>query len=69
VGSGSSYSETFCGDNIAWTEYVYLRATVSDSLGNFASDNHTTRITYLRTSTCDPYLNSPSALICPVEPL
>lgn len=69
VGSGGSYTETFCGDNIAWTEYVNLTAAVYDSVWSYASDGHTTRITYLRSSICDPYLNSPSALICPVEPL
>lgn len=46
VGSGSSFSETFCGNNWTWTEYVYLSATVSDSVGGTASDTHTTRINY-----------------------
>jgi hypothetical protein len=72
VGSGSSYSETFCGDNIAYTQYVNLSVNVTDSVGSPASDTHTTRINYYRsTTTCDPYdpYKSTAALpYCPVEP-
>jgi hypothetical protein len=46
VGTGSSFSEYFCGDNWTWTEYVYLSLTVRDSVGSTASDTHTTRINY-----------------------
>ena len=64
VGSGSSYTETFFGDNTSWTEYVNLYAEVTDGAGNLAFDNHTTTIRYYTSKTCPYY-----ALICPVDPL
>ena len=45
VGTSSSYSETFCGDNYTWTEYVNLSLTVSDAA------NQTGRIPTRPTST------------------
>lgn len=67
AGSGSSYSDTFCGDNINWTQTVNLQVTVTDSVYNTASDSHSTTIYYSRSSTCDPYAANPD-IICPVEP-
>jgi hypothetical protein len=68
VGAGSSYSETFCGDNIAWTEYVNLSVTATDAAWNQATDTHTTTVRYYRnTTTCDPY--DPYKVICPQEPV
>jgi hypothetical protein len=57
VGSNSSsYSETFCGDNIAWTQSVYVSVTARDAAGQTKSDDHATTINYTRTTTtCDPY--------------
>jgi hypothetical protein len=69
VGSGSSYSETFCGDNFAYTEYVNLSVTATDSAGSQATDTHTTTVRYYRsTTTCDPY-DPYKAMICPQEPV
>jgi hypothetical protein len=66
VGYGSSYSEQFCGDNIAYTQTVNLQVDVYDSLGRGAWDTHTTTISYTRTTTTtctDPY-----ARFCTKEP-
>ena len=51
VGTSSSYSETFCGDNFTWTEYVNLSLTVSDAANQTGSDNHTTNVNYSGTTT------------------
>ena len=59
VGSGSSYTEFFCGNNWSWVEYVYLSAVVTDSLGATASDTHTTTIRYTSTGCLSK--------ICPIE--
>lgn len=58
VGSGSSYSDTFYGNNWNWTEYVNLYATVTDSAGTSASDSHTTTIRYFPSKTCPIYEES-----------
>lgn len=73
VGSGSSYSDTFYGENWNWTEYVNLTATVSDSAGASASDAHTTTVRYYYSKTCPIYEESASKdaagqvepIICP----
>ena len=52
VGSGSSYTETFFGENTNWTEYVNLSAEVSDGAGNMAFDDHTTTIRYFTSKIC-----------------
>lgn len=73
VGSGGSFSATYYGNNTTWTQYVNLRATVSDSVGSFASDTHTTTINYYGTTICpiDEYSSSSSItgqaeqIICP----
>lgn len=46
VGSGTSYSETFCGDNWTWTETANVSLTVTDSAGQPGSDTHTTYVNY-----------------------
>jgi hypothetical protein len=64
VGNGSSYSETFCGGNFNFTETVNLSVSLSDGIGQSASDTHTTSVSYMRTiSPCG------GARICPEEPL
>lgn len=76
VGSGSSFTETFYGENYNWTQYVNLYATVSDSAGASASDSHTTQIRYYSSLIC-PYNAADSSgsstevvpIICPVDPL
>lgn len=73
VGSGGSYSATFYGNNTTWTQYVHLRATVTDSLGSVASDTHDTTINYYGSTICpiDEYSSSSSItgqaeeIICP----
>ncbi|HEX7184384.1 MAG TPA: hypothetical protein VF756_21335 [Thermoanaerobaculia bacterium] len=64
VGSGSSYSATFCGDNYTYTEYVNLSLTVTDSAGQSGSDTHQTRVNYTSTST-----SCGTQKICTQEPL
>jgi hypothetical protein len=64
VGTGTSYSQTFCGGNYAWTEYVNLSATARDTAGQTGTDTHNATIRYsATTSTCEPYK------FCPQEPL
>jgi hypothetical protein len=73
VGSGSSFTETFYGDNWNWTQYVNLYATVGDSAGGSASDSHTTQIRYYATTICPDNTqstgDSAQLIICPVDPL
>jgi hypothetical protein len=55
AGTGSSYSEMFCGNNFDYTESAYVSLTVRDSVGLSKSDDHTTTIYYSGTgSNCDP---------------
>lgn len=71
VASGPSYSETFCGGNYSWTEYVNLSVTATDSVGSQDTASHTTTVYYYRsTTTCDPYDPYKSAALpyCPREP-
>lgn len=71
AGSGSSFSATFCGDNIAYTQYVNISVTATDSLGSQASASRSVSIRYSRSTTCDPYATSTSddkMIICPQEP-
>jgi hypothetical protein len=44
--NSSSYSQTFCGNNTAYTGYVNLSVTARDAAGQTASDSHTTTINY-----------------------
>ena len=74
VGSGSSFSATFYGENSNWTEYVDLDATVTDSEGAIASDSHTTQIRYYSLLACPPYdelaaSEATELIICPVDPI
>ncbi|HSG38128.1 MAG TPA: hypothetical protein VLE27_00700, partial [Thermoanaerobaculia bacterium] len=48
VGSGSSYSEQFCGSNFTYTETVNLQVDVADALSRGAWDTHSTTINYSR---------------------
>lgn len=65
AGTSSSYSETFCGDNFTWTEYVNLSLAVRDTANQTGSDTHTTTINYSGSGgTCDN-----GARLCPQEPL
>ena len=68
VGSSSGYSETFCGNNVAGTQPISLSVTVSDSLGQSASDTHAATLKY--TGTTAP-LPPPCGGKCspPVSPL
>lgn len=66
AGTGSAYSETFCGSNYTYTDSVYLSLTAYDSAGQNKSDTHSATIEYYgNTSNCDPY--DPSRF-CPLEP-
>jgi hypothetical protein len=66
VGSGSSFSRTYCGKGTAYTNTENVSLTVTDSLGWTAPDTHTTYI-YFRTSTIDPCLAASTKLLpCPV---
>jgi hypothetical protein len=68
VGSGSSYSEMFCGSNYTYQQYVYLSLAVSDSAGRSASDDHSATIYYSgNTNTCDPY-DPYNYRLCPAQP-
>jgi hypothetical protein len=64
VGTGSSYFETFCGNNFAYTEAVNLSVNVTDGIGQTQSDAHTTSVNYTRT-TQNPCGGS---RICPIIP-
>ena len=73
VGTGSTFTETFYGENWNWTQYVNLYATVTDSAGGFDDDSHTTQIRYFASKIC-PYNEAEASgdeaqLICPVDPL
>lgn len=46
VGSGTSYSETFCGDNVTWTDTINMTLNVTDSAGKTGSGSKTTYIYY-----------------------
>jgi hypothetical protein len=46
AGTSSSYSETFCGNNVSGTETVNLSLTVRDAANQTGSDTHTTTINY-----------------------
>ncbi|HKV09001.1 MAG TPA: hypothetical protein VJ725_12735 [Thermoanaerobaculia bacterium] len=62
VGTGGSYSQTFCGDNFTWTEYVNLSLTARDTANQTAQDTHTTTINYSGSgSTC----TTSGTRICP----
>jgi len=50
VGTGGSYSKTFCGNNVSRVEIVNLSVTVNDGIGQSASDTHTTSVQYSRTT-------------------
>ena len=71
-GSGSSYSETFYGNNTTWTQYVKLSVQVTDSAGATAYGSHITTINYYAGKTCPIYEESSQGLsgqaeeiICP----
>ena len=51
VGTGASYSQMFCGDNYAWTEYVNLSATARDTAGQTGTDTHSATVRYSSTTT------------------
>jgi len=71
AGTGSSYSETFCGDNVTYTESFGLSVTVTDSVGSQASSgNYGVSIFYRRSgTTCDPYATGTTGkIICPQQP-
>lgn len=68
VGSGSTYSETFCGDNITYTESFTLSVTATDSVGTQASASLPVTINYRRSTTCDPAAVGSSKIICPQQP-
>lgn len=70
VGSGSSYSETFCGDNITYTQNLTIAVTITDSASQQASSSLGVAIRYSRSTTCDPYATSSDdkVIICPQEP-
>lgn len=52
VGTGGSYAQTFCGNDITWKEFVNLSITARDTAGQTATDPHTTTINYSGTDGC-----------------
>jgi hypothetical protein len=65
VGTGSSYSQMFCGDNYTWTEYVNLSLTVRDAANQTGSDTHTTNVNYSGTTTTCGGGGGGGSRICP----
>jgi hypothetical protein len=51
VGSGSSYSQNYCGTN----QTVTAKATVSDAAGQYGEGSLTTTIYYTPNQSCSPY--------------
>jgi hypothetical protein len=69
AGTGSTYSETYCGDNFTYTQTVNVQVSVTDSLYQSASNSASTSIRYSRsTTTCDPYAATNAYVICPQQP-
>ena len=46
VGTGTSYSTTFCGDGTTWSEIVNMSLTVVDSAGQSGTGSKSTTINY-----------------------
>jgi hypothetical protein len=64
AGTGSSYSEWFCGNNWNWTQYVSMSVTARDSAGLSGSADYSASIYYSATNNCDPY----SDRFCQMQP-
>lgn len=67
AGSGSSVSRTFCGSNWTYSEVVNVGVTVTDRVGQTASDTHSTTINYYYRCDDPCFCASPDGLL-PIEP-